>query len=173
VSVRALFAVDLSPILAGRDAAPFPIPPFEVLDTVEGEPLTATVTVHADRTNRGVRFRGTVRGTQESACARCLKAVRVPLAAEIDEEAVEARHQTGEELAIGKGNTVDLGRLAIEALDLVRELAPICSPPCPERCGLCGGEHTAASCPTREVDPRLASLAALLTEDRDDEPQIG
>jgi hypothetical protein len=76
-------------------------------------------------------------------------------------------------LLIGKGNSVDVGRLAMEALDLARRLVLLCTPPCPERCGLCGAEHPASACPERGLDPRLAGLAALLPPEGDEGAPIG
>jgi uncharacterized metal-binding protein YceD (DUF177 family) len=167
-----LYIVDISPLLAERGGVPFAIPTFSVDSRFDEAGVTARATFRVDRTNRGVRIYGQVEGVQRDTCGRCLVPVAIPLSATVDEDAVESRYATGEELVIGKGNSIDLGRLAVDALDLVQVLAPLCTPPCPERCGLCGGEHPIDACPSRGVDPRLAGLAALLPPG-DDEAQIG
>ena len=165
--------IDLSPLLAERGASPFAIPPFTVSAALGDAEFTARASLRADRTNRGVRLSGRVDGEQRASCARCLAPLAVPLQAQVDEEAVEPKFATGEALVIGKGNSIEVGRLALEALDLVRALAPRCVPACPERCGSCGGEHPNAACPERGVDPRLAGLATLLPPGGDDGAEIG
>jgi uncharacterized metal-binding protein YceD (DUF177 family) len=168
-----LYPVDLSPLLAESAGGSFTVEPFTVEDRVDDELFRGSVQVRIDRTNRGVRIVGTVRGSQVGACGRCLTPAAAPLSAPIDEEAVEARHATEGALLIGKGNSVDIGRIAIEALDLTRRLVLLCAPPCPERCGLCGAEHATNACPERGLDPRLAGLAALLPPEGDEGAPIG
>lgn len=168
-----LYAVDVSPLLAESAGGTFTLEPFGVEAELGDERLTATGEVRIDRTNRGVRIVGTVRGRQSGVCGRCLAPATVQLSALLDEEAVESRHATEGLLAIGKGNSVDVGRIAIEALDLARHLVLLCAPPCPERCGLCGADHPSRACPERGLDPRLAGLAALLPPEGDEGAPIG
>lgn len=168
-----LYLVDLSPLLAESAGGTFTLEPFGVEERLDDELFKAAVEVRIDRTNRGVRIVGIVRGSQEGLCGRCLAPATAQLSAPIDEEALEPRHATEGAFQIGKGNSADVGRLAIEALDLTRRLVLICTPPCPERCGLCGAEHPSSACPERGLDPRLAGLAALLPSDGDDGTPIG
>jgi uncharacterized metal-binding protein YceD (DUF177 family) len=168
-----LFSVDVSPLLAESAGGTFTLDPFAVEEQLGDERFTATVEARIDRTNRGVRIVGTVRGIQAGACGRCLTPASAQLSAPIDEEAVEPRHVTDGLLAIGKGNSVDIGRIAVEALDLTRHLVLLCTPPCPERCGLCGANHPVGACPERGLDPRLAGLAALLPPEGDEGAPIG
>jgi uncharacterized metal-binding protein YceD (DUF177 family) len=168
-----LYPVDLSPLLAEASGGTFTLEPFAVEEDLDDEHFAATVQVRVDRTNRGVRIVGTVRGSQAGACGRCLAPASAQLNAPIDEEAVEPRHATEGALLIGKGNSVDVGRIAMEALDLTRHLVLLCTPPCPERCGLCGANHPVSACPERGLDPRLAGLAALLPPEGDEGAPIG
>ncbi|MFM9128845.1 MAG: YceD family protein [Candidatus Limnocylindrus sp.] len=172
-SLPPLYPVDLSPLLAESAGGSFTVEPFTVEDRVDEELFRGLVQVRIDRTNRGVRIVGTVRGSQEGVCGRCLAPVASPLSAPIDEESVEVKHATEGALLIGKGNSVDIGRIAIEALDLIRRLVLLCVPPCPERCGLCGANHAATVCPERGLDPRFAGLAALLHPEGDEGAPIG
>ena len=73
----------------------------------------------------------------------------------------------------GPGNTVDLGRLAIEGLDLVRCIVLHCDPPCPERCEHCGATHPTVDCPDRELDPRLAALGRLIRAEPESKERDG
>jgi len=171
--VPSLYPVDLSPLLAESSGGTFTLEPFSVEDRLDDELFRGSVQVRIDRTNRGVRIVGTVRGSQEGACGRCLAPATAQLSAPIDEEALESRHATEGALLIGKGNSVDVGRIAMEALDLIRHLVLLCTPPCPERCGLCGANHPASACPERGLDPRLAGLAALLPPEGDEGAPIG
>lgn len=168
-----LYPVDLSPLLAEPSGGTFTLEPFAVEERLDDELFKAEAQVRIDRTNRGVRIVGSVRGSQEGICGRCLAPATAQLSAPIDEEVLEARHATSEALRIGKGNSVDVGRIAVEALDLTRRLVLRCTPPCPERCGLCGANHPASACPDREIDPRLAGLAALLPPEGDEGAPIG
>ena len=172
-SLPLLYPVDLSPLLAESSGGTFALEPFTVEERLDDELFRAEVHVRIDRTNRGVRIVGIVRGSQEGSCGRCLAPAVTQLNASIDEEVLESRHATEGALRIGKGNCVDVGRLALEGLDLTRRLVLRCTPPCPERCGLCGANHPASVCPERGLDPRLAGLAALLSPEGDDGAPIG
>lgn len=158
----ALYLVDCSPLLAEPPGASFGVPEFTLTSTSEGELIHTTVQARVNRTNRGVRLIAHVRGVQEGACARCLSPARAALETHIDEEVLEDRHANGDGERFGRGNSVDLGRIAVEGLDLVRRLVLHCDPLCPELCGHCGAAHQADECPEREVDPRLAVLGSLL-----------
>lgn len=173
ISRPPVFVVDLSPILAESVGGTFSLAPFEVEELIDGESFHGVAHLRIDRTNRGVRIVGVVDGRQVGACGRCLAATTAPLEAAIDEEALESNRAGEGALLIGKGNSIDIGRLALEALDLARHLVLSCTPPCPERCGLCGGEHPADACPERSLDPRLAGLASLLPHAGDEEAPIG
>ena len=172
-SLPPLYPVDLSPLLAESSGGSFSLEPFTVEDRLDDELFKASVQVRIDRTNRGVRIVGTVRGSQEGLCGRCLAPAVAHLNASVDEEALESRHAAEGALLIGKGNSVDVGRLALEALDLSRRLVLLCTPPCPERCGLCGANHPTSACPEQGLDPRLAGLAALLPPEGDEGAPIG
>lgn len=169
----ALYEVDCSPLLAEAAGGTFALDPFTVEDQRGEDRFRGTVRIRIDRTNRGVRIVGEVTGTQAGGCGRCLAPTSVPLRAPIDDEALETAFADEGLLRIGKGNMVDVGRLAIETLDLSRHLVLRCEPPCPERCGLCGEGHPAEACPERGLDPRMAGLAALLSEDGDEGAPIG
>lgn len=157
-----LHSIDCSPLLAELPGASFLVPEFSLTSTLEGELIHTIVQARVDRTNRGVRLIAQLRGSQEGACARCLSPARAILETRIDEEVLEERYAEGEGERFGRGNSVDLGRIATEGLDLVRRLVLHCDPLCPERCGYCGAPHQTQECPDREVDPRLAVLGSLL-----------
>ncbi len=158
----ALYLIDCSPLLTEPPGASFQVPEFTLTSTLEGELMQATVEARVDRTNRGVRLIAQVRGVQEGACARCLSPAHADLETHIDEEVLEERHAQGDVERLGRGNSIDLGRIAVESLDLVRRLVLHCDPLCPERCEHCGAPHLIQECPEREVDPRLAVLGSLL-----------
>ena len=166
-----LHVIDCSPLLAERPGASSHIPQFSLSAPSAGELLHAVVDLRADRTNRGVRLVGSARGEQEGSCARCLRPARAPIETSIDEEVLEDRFTADEGERFGRGNTVDVGRIAIEGLDLVRHLVLHCDPICPERCGHCGGVHPTQECPQRDLDPRLAVLGRLLPPEDESGPR--
>lgn len=160
--MSALHLIDCSPLLAESPGASFTVPEFTVQSASEGEILSATVHARVDRTNRGVRLVARLQGRQEGICARCLSPAVADLATTIDEEVLEDSHLSEEGERFGHGNSVDVGRIAIESLDLVRRLVLHCDPLCPERCEHCGAPHPTAACPESDGDPRLAVLGSLL-----------
>ena len=170
-AMPALYLIDCSPLLAELPGASFDVPEFTLTSASEGELIHTTAQARVDRTNRGVRLIAQVRGVQEGVCARCLSPSRAALETRIDEEILEERHSQGEGERLGRGNSVDLGRFAVEGLDLVRRLVLHCDPLCPERCGHCGAPHQTEECPKRELDPRLAALGSLLAP-RGEDPGV-
>jgi len=157
-----LHLIDCSPLLAGSSVASAELAPFSVTSQSDGELLTANAQLRVDRTNRGVRIVGNVNGLQEGSCARCLEPASAKIATRLDEEVLEDRFAGGEGERFGRGNSVDVGRMAIEGLDLNRHFVLRCDPPCPERCERCGAAHLVRECPERELDPRLAALGRLI-----------
>ena len=168
-----LHRIDLSPLLSEGAGAVATIPVFEIEAVLDDERFFGSAALQVGRTNRGVRIWGAVQGTQSGTCARCLAPVTAAISTSLDDEAVDDRHGEAETLRIGAGNSVDVGRLALDSLDLARFLVLRCDPPCPERCGACGGEHPRVACPQHDVDPRLAGLADLLPPAGDGGGEIG
>jgi uncharacterized protein len=130
------------------------------------------------RTNRGILARGEVRAPLRRTCARCTDAyvedVRVSVEEEfrpsIDPETgAPVRLEAAEEDAaqrIDEHHEIDLGAVFHDELALTEPMHPLCRPDCLGLCVECGGrletgDHTHGG---DEIDPRLAGLAALLSD---------
>lgn len=142
------------------------------LDLGEGlaqdAPLSARI--HVARTNRGLLVTGRVSTSLADTCGRCLKAISVPVEAEIAEEVLPLLDLTTgarldlaaepEVMRLSDHHELDLERLAREAVVLAAPIAPVCRPDCPGLCPICGQELGPGHVehPDEPVDPRLEAL---------------
>jgi uncharacterized protein len=155
---------------------------FEVDEIELGDGLVqaapAAVLARIARTNRGVIVTGHVRIHLADTCARCLRPLRLPIDAPIDEEVLPLIDlQSGlrldttaepEAFRLSDHHELDLEPLAREAIVLAAPIAPVCRPDCPGLCPECGadlnaGPHDHGEAP---VDPRLAKLLELRIDDK-------
>lgn len=144
-------------------------------DPIEG-------TLRLTRTNRGILVRARLTTGLASECARCLRAIDVPLDLEINEEVLptidlESGHPVDtsaepEVYRLTDHHELELETLVREAIDLAEPIAPVCREDCPGLCLACGqpldeGVHDH---PDEPVDPRLEALRSFRV---DDGPQNG
>ena len=132
--------------------------------------------VHLARTNRGLLVDADVTTLLAMQCARCLRDITVPVAAEFEGEARPSIDlQSGQPVApdpadeeddvirLTDHHELDLERSVREAIQLAEPIAPLDRPDCPGLCVVCGlpldeGEHDH---PDDDVDPRLEALRAF------------
>jgi uncharacterized protein len=124
-----------------------------------------------------VRLAGTVRGTLELPCSRCLEPMQWPVDAPFDIRYLPASGNVGEDeqeigaedlgTAFYEGDAIDLGHLVREQFYLVLPMKPLCQPTCEGLCPECGANLNAerCDCDHRWTDPRLAALGQLLPKD--------
>jgi len=125
----------------------------------DGAPVT--IDVELDALGDGVVVHGTVSGTWEAICRRCLGPAR-GLAVAAVEELYQVR-PTSEEAFTFDGDAIDLGPLVRENLLVELPLAPLCRADCAGLCPTCGLDRnaTACTCDTTPTDPRWGVLDAL------------
>lgn len=138
------------------------------------------IDVRLQRTNRGVLVRGSARAALRRTCARCLDPYVDEVTVPIDEEFVPSLDpESGALLAEPPGDeqvqSIDphheivLDQVLRDELLLTEPMHPLCRPDCPGLCVECG--QSLASGPhdhgPAEIDPRLAGLARLLDEPRE------
>jgi uncharacterized protein len=135
-------------------------------DPVEG-------TIHLARTNRGLLVRGDLTTSLDEECSRCLRAIEVPLAVHIEEEALPSLDlQTGlpldttaepDALRLNEHHELDLEPVVREAIQLAEPIAPLCEPDCPGLCPVCGERMTSGphDHPDDDIDPRLEALKSF------------
>ena len=141
-------------------------------------------------TEKAFRLRASLEASIELACVRCLDPFSMPLRQELDllylpqsanvtkgpaagqehyqhdEHDAEEGRLKEEDLSVGfyRDERIDLGLMVWEQVYLSLPMKPLCRGDCRGLCPVCGTNLNASSCDcTREtVDPRLASLKALL-----------
>ncbi len=130
----------------------------------------AEVRGHARRRAEEVELRGTVRTTVEAPCARCLKAVSIPIVAEFSERFVRAvgwaseeQHELAAEdlnLSVFDGEAIDLDQLVREEIVLATPVQVFCTEDCRGLCPTCGVDRNVASCECEnlQIDSRWEKL---------------
>ena len=143
-------------------------------------PLDAEL--HLQRTNRGILVRGELSAPLRRICARCTDPFVEDVAVTISEEFLPSLDPvTGAPIAPDEGDDgttqrinahheIELDAVFHDELVLTEPMFPLDRPDCPGLCSVCGekldrGDHSHGG---EEIDPRLAALAALLS-DRDGE----
>jgi uncharacterized protein len=135
------------------------------------------------RTNRGILVRGEVDASLRRTCSRCTDPYVEEVRVQLDEEFLPSLDpSTGAPVAadndldttprIDGHNEIELDRVLHDELSLTEPMHPLCRIDCPGLCAACGqkldvGEHGHEA---DEVDPRLASLAALLGDSDRERP---
>lgn len=137
-------------------------------DLRQSDPLEGDVRLA--RTNRGLMVSGHLDTAIEQGCSRCLRDIEVPVAIELDEEALpsvdlasgQPLDTTAEPdvLRLSDHHELDLERIVREAIQLAEPIAPLCREDCPGLCVVCGQELATGPHDHRDedVDPRLAAL---------------
>lgn len=145
---------------------------FTLASPVEGR-------VRLGRTNRGLLVAADFTTTLATQCARCLRDVTVPLAFEIEDEALPAIDiHSGRAIAISSEDDeagvirltdhheLDLEQPIREAILLALPIAPLDRDDCPGLCIVCGlpldeGDHDH---PDDDIDPRLEALRGFVAD---------
>jgi uncharacterized protein len=129
---------------------------------------------HAD--DASFRLEGSLSAGVELECVRCLEPFRLDLAEALDllflpssanDGSSDEEHELkDEDLAVSfyRDDEIDLSQLIREQLYLALPMKPICRADCAGLCPACGANLnlTRCDCTRESVDPRLASLKALL-----------
>ena len=129
---------------------------------------------HAD--DASFRLKGSMSAAVELECGRCLEPFRLDLEEALDLLFLPSSANTGpsaeehelkdEDLAVSfyRDDEIDLSQLIREQLYLALPMKPICRADCAGLCPACGANLnlTRCDCARETVDPRLASLKALL-----------
>jgi uncharacterized protein len=120
-----------------------------------------------------VELQGHLSATVEANCARCLKPVEFPFAAELSERFVvavswrsEEQHELREEdlnLAVFNGEVIELDDLVREEILLAVPAQVLCREDCKGLCPICGADRnlSACDCEARQIDSRWGALKDL------------
>ena len=130
------------------------------------------------RTDRGIFVSGTLNTAVKALCGRCLVSFDQSLTLEIKEEyLLTVDPSTGASLPFGgeegaftinENREVDLTEAVRQYSLLALPMKPLCREGCAGLCPSCGQNLNLGpcSCPAGAIDPRLAGLARLASEER-------
>lgn len=135
--------------------------------------------VHVSRTNRGLLVDASFTTVLDTECVRCLRPITVPLAFEIQDEALpsldlktgkaarlsEEDEETGV-IVLTDHHELDLEPAIRDAILLNEPVAPLDRDDCPGLCVVCGlpldeGDHDH---PDDDIDPRLEALRGFVAD---------
>ena len=126
------------------------------------------------RSPEKVRAKGTVRGSVQVECDRCLREIELPINLEFDLEYVTEgeydRLQAAElleedlTLSVFDGEVIDIDEMVREQVLLAVPSQVLCDENCKGLCEKCGSNRNLVECrcETREMDPRWAELKKLM-----------
>ena len=122
--------------------------------------------------SEGVLVTGTVTAPLTGQCGRCLDPIHDELTVEVCELFAYARSTTDEtteqdEVHRVDGDLLDVEPVARDAIVLALPWTPLCRPDCAGLCPDCGQrfDDLPAGHAHRQIDPRWAALATLVTDD--------
>lgn len=171
--------LDMRPMLRGeisRMSLDYMLTPDEVVGaTLEGDAhIVGEITDEAGYMRLTLEASLPYRGE----CARCLAPVKDVFRLQFERTVADEKTLTDEqqednvdEYVIIRDGELDLDEELREALILSFPMRLLCSQDCPGLCPKCGKPRRDGDCgcPTREIDPRLAALRALLDENDEEE----
>jgi uncharacterized protein len=112
----------------------------------------------------GVLVTGSLAGSVEIRCARCLRSLVSEISADVCEVFFVPGHEAADEDSYRVGGAeVDLEPMVRDAIALSLPLAPLCREDCQGLCPHCGRDlnEGPCGCTFEETDPRWAPLEAL------------
>jgi uncharacterized protein len=119
------------------------------------------------RIQEGILVEGEVETQIEVECARCL--VPFPFGASLElEEIIAINEQAETTFSLTDEGWFELSPLLREQAWVALPISLVCSEDCRGLCPSCGSDLNEGQCDCRQeqIDPRLAALASLLTEDQ-------
>ncbi len=120
---------------------------------------------------------GRLRTALAEECSRCLRAIRVPVEVELEEEALPSVDIASglpldmdlepEILRLNDHHELELLAVVREGIQLAEPIAPLCRPDCPGLCVVCGEElaNGPHEHPDESVDPRLEALRGFRVDE--------
>jgi uncharacterized protein len=128
-------------------------------------------TLRLTRTPQGVLVQGTLHATTAVECVRCLKPFDLPFQVDLSElfvpEWIDGIDRDGQSpYTITEGGIINLTPIMREEGILAIPIHVLCKPDCKGLCPQCGQDLNQGfcNCEADRIDPRLASLRALLED---------
>jgi uncharacterized protein len=137
-------------------------------------PGDLTLVVQVTEEQGSVFARGELSGWVHVACSRCLGPARLrlaepfattflPHAEHVEAETELELNEADLDVAVYRGEEIDLTPVVRDQLVLAVPLAPLCAEDCRGLCPRCGADlnQSACSCPPAAPDPRFAALERI------------
>jgi uncharacterized protein len=167
---KAAFLVNIADLLhrpgaRRREHVVGPVEAMRVMDTSVADGATASVDTLLEWVTDGVLATGTASTEWMGLCRRCLSPIGGRVEASFQELFEPRARDDGETYPL-RGDRIDLGPLAREALLLELPLAPVCREDCLGLCPTCGADRNAGPCGClpADRDPRWAGLEGLFED---------
>ena len=181
LDLRPLLAEDIR-VLAVNFTLPAPLDrQNDPSSPLYGVSFPAPLTVTGEITNTAGYMRMTLSATIPYcvACARCLCDVDGSFTFLLEKTVTPAgllhniREEDADDYVVVEDGFLDVDEQLLEVLELDFPSKVLCRPDCAGICPKCGKDlnEGACSCTEKEIDPRLAPLAAILERMREDEPK--
>jgi uncharacterized protein len=134
-------------------------------------PVDFAADVHKD--GRKFRLVGSVAGTLETPCSRCLEPYTFPVKASFDllflphaDAPVEGETEVNDDdvgVSFYRDDEINLGEVMREQFYLAMPMKPLCRADCQGLCPVCGNNRNLAPCDCKSdwIDPRLEALRNL------------
>jgi uncharacterized protein len=174
--------VELDASFVGEALSGLPIRAALERPAEDPEAGSATAALDLYLEGENVFARGTLRGSMQVACGRCVGVAEIPIdealavtflpRSEVPDDDDDALAAGEEEAAFEEddvdvfpyeGEAIDLAPLLRERLILAVPFAPLCREDCKGLCPVCGTDmnREPCTCDRRVIDPRLAALKDL------------
>jgi uncharacterized protein len=139
--------------------------PQEVVDVAALSPVHVLGT--ATWADPMILVEATVQATISYVCSRCLTTFDKPLSTRLAVTYTTSVNQADEEIPLIEEDTLNLTSDLEESIFLSLDEKPLCRVDCKGLCPECGVNRNeeACSCDTRTIDPRLAALKDLLSDE--------
>ena len=139
----------------------FDVPAIRVSDDVDLEYIRGPLRL--SRTKEGILVQGTLHVGVDDECYRCLDPIERDVIVDV-EELFAYPPSLVVEFSLTDDGVLDLAPLVREETLIATSTGTLCKPDCQGLCPDCGANwnHTRCDCQHEKIDPRLATLKALL-----------
>ena len=167
--------IDLSEIIRDIDAKIILDNDIDVESTeFMGEMFTFEKPMHIKGTitnnTKSLEFTGKVEGEMQVLCARCRKALTVPVNFDISEVIMQDNgEEIDEDVLVISGEEIDIYDVILNSFLMNVDGKYLCSEDCKGLCSKCGADLNLGECGCEndDIDPRWAKLAEIMKNSSD------
>lgn len=115
-----------------------------------------------------LKLTGTIKTIYSTCCSRCLKPLDVLLTAQA-ETVLSREGEEDDDVYVLSEDAIEVEDILIPELLLQVNMTYLCKEDCKGLCPQCGADRNevSCSCESKQIDPRMAALAALFKDKQD------